>query len=390
MPYKRKESPYYQIRKHNLPGYGDTGVLSSKTTVKKVARSMEQTLDEIAAEALISEDYRLLLEAVCRDKTVDLPTLLAHRNRGELHILIGGFSDPRLSTVVDEFRNIWTSRQELTGLDQLLEVVPKGARLSYLYKASNITEICHALERSRSIKRNSVRRYMLRSISKILRHKMGNAERDRIFADVQYAAEDDTREVHLTPDQIKRLIRACNETGHDELALIVQVALVTSADRGVLLAGPADGKMSRGLLKRDLKLEKDGGVVYLQDSKTDSRSRSVPLSPTLAEALRTHVRHKLPDDPIFELQYGQLDYTWQQVREAAGLPNLRFKDLRAQVSQYGEEAGVPLTVLQQTMGHADATMTRRYQRRQSSLSFEQAAKIEAAMGLSDRQGENLH
>jgi hypothetical protein len=66
----------------------------------------------------------------------------------------------------------------------------------------------------------------------------------------------------------------------------------------------------------------------------------------------------------------------------AGLKHVRFKDLRAQISRYGQEAGVPLTILQATMGHSDVQMTRRYQLRQTVMYTNKRDKIEAAMELS--------
>ena len=53
MPYKRKRSPYYYMRRRNLIGYGDTGRLSFKATSKRIARDMEHLLDEIAQHALL-------------------------------------------------------------------------------------------------------------------------------------------------------------------------------------------------------------------------------------------------------------------------------------------------------------------------------------------------
>lgn len=40
MPYKRDRSPYYYVRRRRLPGYGDTGRLSSHVTSKKIARDI--------------------------------------------------------------------------------------------------------------------------------------------------------------------------------------------------------------------------------------------------------------------------------------------------------------------------------------------------------------
>ena len=48
-----------------------------------------------------------------------------------------------------------------------------------------ITALCQRAERD-GRKRNSVRRYILRAISLLLRHHLGRAERDRRFADVDF------------------------------------------------------------------------------------------------------------------------------------------------------------------------------------------------------------
>jgi hypothetical protein len=108
-------------------------------------------------------------------------------------------------------------------------------------------------------KRNTVRRQLLRAISHLLRHCAGNAEGNRIFDDdVNFPAEDDTREVYLAPHDIKRLLDDCETKGYPELAVVIRVAIQTSADRGVLLAGELnkDRDPARGLLVRDLRIHK--------------------------------------------------------------------------------------------------------------------------------------
>ncbi len=184
-----------------------------------------------------------------------------------------------------------------------------------------IAELCHRAQRD-GRKRNSVRRYMLRAISLLLRHYLGEAERNRIFAEVAFPAEDDTREVHL------------------------------------------------------------------RDSKTEGRSRSVPLTDGLCRELLALSKGKRPDDAVFSTSYLGLDLPWKRVRKAAALEHVRFKDLRAQISIYGEEAGIPLTVLSKTMGHAGEAMTRRYQQRAAVLSNEQAEAIERAM-LAGEEGNRV-
>lgn len=226
---------------------------------------------------------------------------------------------------------------------------------------------------------------MHRAISKLLRFKLSNAERDRIFADVQYSKEDDTREVHPSPEEIGRLLQACETIDCHELAVVIRMALQTSADRGVLLAGRSLAKETRGLLIRDVTIFKDNkqgtysGEVFLQDTKTNNRSRSVPLTDSLCRELLVLCNNKAPDDPVFSISYQALDHLWKKVKKKAGLEEIRFKDLRAQTAIYGEEAGVPQTVLQRVMGHSDEAMTRRYQQRATVLTSSQAASIEGAM-----------
>ena len=391
MPYKRERSPYYYVRRRNLIGYGDTGRLSSKATSKRIARDMERLLDEIAQHALLDPTWYDLLDAVCRHRTLSLAQLLRAKRTGTLEALKRTLHDPTIDEAVAAFTEAAPPKKAVrAGLDQLLRLTPTGARLSYL-DGRTITEMCHRAERE-GRKRNSVRRYLLRAISLLLRHHTGRAERDRIFADVNFPAVDDTREIHLTPLEISRLLQASRDTGCPELATIIRMALLTSADRGVLLSEEHEGKAHRGLLVRDLRIWQDHatgtftGEVFLQDSKTDHRSRSVPITDNLCRELLPLVKMKGPDEPVFDLSYGQLDYVWKRTRKAAGLSHVRFKDLRAQISIYGEEAGVPLTVLARSMGHRDEKMTRRYQQRAAALSGEQAEAIEQAM-FAQQRGE---
>lgn len=389
MPHKRDRSPYYYCRRRALPGYGDTGRLTSKSTSKRVARDMERLLDELAQRALMNPTWYELLDAVCRRRTISLPELLKAKHTGSLEALKRSLHDPLLSDAVNAFKAAGEQKREVRiGLDHLTHYAEanfgKACRLSAISSGKVITELCLQAERG-GRKRNSVRRYMLRAISLLLRHQLGAAERDRIFADVHFAGEDDTREVHLSPAEIASLLQACETHGGHELAVLVRLALQTSADRGVLLAGSHQGKTYRGLRRRDVRvyLDHDAGIysgeVFLPDSKTKDRTRTVPLTDGLCRELIPLCHGKNEDDPVFSLSYEQLDFPWKEARRAAGLSHVRFKDLRAQISIYGEEADVPLTVLSKTMGHGGESMTRRYQQRRAALSADQAESIERAM-----------
>lgn len=345
---------------------------------------MERLLEDLAGRALMDPTWYELLDTVCRDRKIGLPALLRSKTKGQLNALKRSLHDPMLSKAIEDYKMTGIKDRMVTlGLEMLEDLSSASTHLGDL-TARTVSEMCHQAERQ-GRKRNTVRRTLLRAASLLLRFHLGRAERDRIFADVHYAGENDTREVHLTHDEIVRLLEACDQLGYHEVGVIIRMALQTSADRGVLLAGKHTYKTFRGLLVRDLRIYLDNetklytGEVFLYDTKNESRPRTVPLTDNLCRELVVLVKGKGPDDPVFNISYPQIDYPWTQVRKTANLERVRFKDLRAQISIYGEEAGIPLTVLSKTMGHGDESMTRRYQQRAAALSSDQAEAIERAM-----------
>ena len=113
--------------------------------------------------------------------------------------------------------------------------------------------------------------------------------------------------MHLSPEEITRLLQACDELGYHELGVVIRLALQTSADRGVLFAGRHGGKEHRGLRVRDLRIYQDHasgtflGEVHLVDAKTEHRSRSVPLTDGLCRELLALCKAKGPDEAVFSI-----------------------------------------------------------------------------------------
>lgn len=382
MTYKRPESKYFQCRRKNLPGYGDTGAITSKSTSKRVAMRMERLLEDLAERALIEPQWRELLDAVVA-REIDLPTLLLAHTQRRLPELLRSLSDPLLTEAVAEYLEQHdVTRQNERGFDVLVEMAPDNARLSYVTDAQNIMALCHAYEAT-GVKRNSVIRMLKRAISKLLRARFGNAERNRIFDDVHYKREDDTREVFLTPKELTRLVDSAEALGFHHLAVALRFALLTSADRGTLFRGERPDGFARGLLARDLRIyEEDGrysGFATIVDGKAEARDRTVPFGDDLARELLVLVRDKEPNDPVFDVDYRAFDNQWQRTRKRAKLTHVRFKDLRAQTAIYAQRAGIPQAVTQHVMGHGDEAMTRRYQRHEAAMTGDQVSALESAM-----------
>lgn len=380
MPYKRPESSYYQIRRKRLPGYGDTGVISTGVRDRRTAERMEHLLDELAERAITEPRWTQLLDAV-KERRITLIELLRAKSTRRLEALLVSLHDPLLSIAVEEYKSSYNpGRQIEYGFDKLLRLAPPASRVSYL-TSRTITDLCLECEREgEGRKRNTVRRQLYRAISKLLTWHYGQAERNRIFDEVDFPAEDDVREVDLTQEEIARLLSKCR----GELATIVRMALLTSADRGVLLSGRSPDGHKRGLLVRDLRIyqeedESYSGEAYLKDTKTTSRPRTVVFGDRMARELIACVQGKSPDDPVFNLKYMDLDFVWQRAREEANLPHVRFKDLRSQTAIYAQRAGIPQAVAMRTLGHSSERRTRDYQRHEAVMSPQQASALEQAI-----------
>jgi integrase len=116
-------------------------------------------------------------------------------------------------------------------------------------------------------------------------------------------------------------------------------------------------------------------VVMVRRSKTEAGTRVIPLNEEAwsaiaalkqrADSLETYA----PDNFVFHRLWPTIDATqpmsgwrsaWRTLRKAAGLPRLRFYDLRHQFITELCEAGVPEGVIRELAGHVDPTMMRIY------------------------------
>lgn len=370
MPYKRHGSPFYQIRLR-LIGFGRTPVLTTGVTSKAVARQMERAVMDLAERALIDPTYEEVLRGVL-SREIDLPTYMRYKYRAyagitELRRLI---NDPPLAPIIETMMARNPDHGTGVGLRHLANY-GVGIRLSKLRDPRAVREMCYAMETT-GVKRNSVRRTLLRVISKILRQEFGPDERDRVIRAVNFPATDDSRKVNLTKEEIGRLI----DSASGEFRVMVLMAVLTGADRGVLTK----------LRVRDLSIfvSTDGeysGSVYLgSDRKTKARARSVGFDHMLGQALYRLCRLKTPEALVFSVKYSQVDYLWHTTREKAGLPDVRFKDLRHMFASLAHEAGIPLNIVKAGLGHDKLSTTTRYTDQDQTFDTSHARAIEGLLG----------
>ncbi|GGR61042.1 site-specific integrase [Deinococcus seoulensis] len=172
-----------------------------------------------------------------------------------------------------------------------------------------------------------------------------------------------------TPAQAARFLQTARE--HRLYPLFV-LALSTGMRRGELLAlhwGDVD-LASRELTIRHNLVKDAAGHYEIGTPKTDAGHRRILLAEDVTVILREHRKLESragrapgPDELMFTAASGNhvqgrhLDRTYQSLTEQAGLPGIRFHDLRHTAASLLIRRGVPPKVVADRLGHADASFT---------------------------------
>jgi len=173
----------------------------------------------------------------------------------------------------------------------------------------------------------------------------------------------------LNEDQVQRFLLAVRQIYPDDLALY-QLAITTGMRQSELLGLKwSDLDWANGVLnvKRQYLRLPDGSSAYLPP-KTKSGIRSIRLGPTTSAILRLHrdsqfQEFKEDQDVIFcgkpgiPLHRSVLVQRYKRLLKEAGLPSLRFHDLRHTAASLMLHKGVPVLVVSKRLGHAKASIT---------------------------------
>lgn len=169
---------------------------------------------------------------------------------------------------------------------------------------------------------------------------------------VEKFSEPSGRVRFLSPAERDRLLQACREDGHREIQLLVLLALCTGA-RDMELRG----------LKWDRVNLRDGSA-QVEDTKNGHR-RTLTIAGAALDELRKWSRVRRIDTKlVFPNTKGDkpLDVrkAWERVRDAAGLHDFRFHDLRHSAASELAAQGATLREIGAVLGHRTAQMTQRY------------------------------
>jgi integrase len=177
----------------------------------------------------------------------------------------------------------------------------------------------------------------------------------------------------LTVEQGRKLLEVAQGSRLDVMLL---VALTTGMRRGELLALHwSDLNMKAGVLQVRRNLARMTGVGYVErEPKTKAGRRKIILTPVVLEALKEHQERQQRDRVkagdrwqerglIFCTSSGNFlsgDWVWtafKRLLKKAGLPDVRFHDLRHSAATVLLAAKVDLKVVSELLGHSSVAIT---------------------------------
>lgn len=167
------------------------------------------------------------------------------------------------------------------------------------------------------------------------------------------------RRRYLKDDELPRLLRAMATYPNQRAVNIVRMLLLTGSRVGEVLAMRwEDVDLSAGAWHKRAAATKQ---------KTD---HSVPLSAP-ARALLAEIAAEQPDGDTKQVfvfpgqnsasgHYSDLYFIWKDLRDTAGIPDVRLHDLRHSVASVLASSGISLPIIGELLGHATPAMTARY------------------------------
>jgi integrase len=177
----------------------------------------------------------------------------------------------------------------------------------------------------------------------------------------------------LTPEQARALLGAC---AGERLGALYVLALTTGMRRGELLGLRwADVDLVVGVLGVRATLYRAEGKLVLAEPKTARSRRLIHLTPEAVAALRAHRDRQLQErlqlgpawdahDLVFANELGRPVEAQNMIRrsfypllERAGLPRIRFHDLRHSTATLLLTGGVHPKVVSEILGHATVGIT---------------------------------
>ena len=200
----------------------------------------------------------------------------------------------------------------------------------------------------------------------------------------------------LTPEQAKVFLDAVRE---DRLSALYTVALTMGLRQGEALGLRwADVDLAAGTLRISVALSQVNGKLQLVEPKTERSRRTLHLPDVVAASLRQHrvrqVEERLAAGERWQdsglvftstigtaLDPDNVTHRFQKALLAAGLPRIRFHDLRHSCASLLLAQGAELRTIMEVLGHSQISLTANtYAHVMPVLKKDAANKMDALFG----------
>ena len=242
--------------------------------------------------------------------------------------------------------------------------------------------------------------FSARSAREILRTALNQALRWELVARNVAALTDAPRHrprqiKPLTPEQANALLAAV--AGH-RLGALITVAVGIGLRQGEALGLRwQDVDLDAGVLSVRQTLERAGTAPLFGEPKTTRSRRTINLPDVVTAALRRHRTSQLEERLVAGQEWkdsglvftttigtpverGRLHKTFKAMLRSAGLPNIRYHDLRHTAATLLLAQGVDPRTIMETLGHSQISLTlNTYAHVMPALQREAAAKMDAIL-----------
>ncbi len=176
----------------------------------------------------------------------------------------------------------------------------------------------------------------------------------------------------LSPLQARAFLMAAQG---DRLEALYSVAIALGLRQGEALGLRwADVDLDAGTLRVRHALQRIDGTLQLVEPKTKRSKRTIPMPPSVVTALRAHRVRQLEERLIAGSRWREYDFVFPStigtpadarnivrrfhaLLDRAGLPSMRFHDLRHTCASLLLAQHVPPRVVMETLGHSQIALT---------------------------------
>lgn len=167
------------------------------------------------------------------------------------------------------------------------------------------------------------------------------------------------RHMFLQPEEVGRMLRACQQDLHPQLYHFARLLLLTGARKGEALKANWNNfdlhrkvwtvAVSKNGRPRRIVLNQ-AAVDLIRELRAEAEKKGYPLHPNSPVFYNPRTRDR----------YDSFYAAWHRARAKAELPDVRFHDLRHTFASMLINEGVSLYEVQRLLGHHHITMTERY------------------------------